>query len=59
MNGTSIIVGNVEKNFLRRNILLNIKGQYMKKSNNLEANVADNFLEREMLLNTKGQYMKE
>ena len=40
-------------------ILLNKKGQYMKKSNTLVGNVAYKFLKGEVLLNTKGQYTKE
>ena len=52
-------MGNVVNNFLRRAILLSIKGKYMKELNTLAGNVANNFLRREILLNIKGQYMNE
>ena len=51
--------GQCGKHFLIREILLNIKGQYMKESNTLAGNVANNFLIRDMLLNIKGWHMKE
>ena len=54
-----ITVGNVAKNFHIRNILLNIKGYYMKESISFAGNVANNFLERDILQNTEGKYMKE
>ena len=52
VNSSSIAVGNVAKNFLKRVNSLNTNGQYMKESNTLVGNVAKNFLMREMLLNT-------
>ena len=57
MKESNTHVGNVAKNFLRREILLDIKGQYMKESNTLAGNVAKNFLRGELLLNIKGRYM--
>ena len=45
-------------NFLKRQILLYIKGQHMKALNILAGNVTMKQLQREVLINTKGQYMK-
>ena len=53
------LVGNVAKNFLRRGILLDIKGHYMKESDTLVGDVEKNLLRKKILLNIKGQYMKE
>ena len=54
MKESKTLAGYVEKNFLRREILLNIKGQYIKESNALVGNVANNFLRREILPTVKG-----
>ena len=51
--------GQYGNNFLRREFLLNTKGECMKESNTLVGNAANNYLTREFLLNTKGQYMKD
>ena len=48
MKESNIIVGNVANNFLRRDPLLNTKGQYMKESNILVGNAAYNFFIREV-----------
>ena len=40
MKESNILVGNAAYNSLRREILLNTKGQYMKVSNILVGNVA-------------------
>ena len=52
-------MSNANNNLLRREVLLNIKGQYMKESNTLAGNADNNLLIREVLLNIKGQPMKE
>ena len=44
MKESNTLVGNVANNFLRRDILLYTKGQYMKESNTLVGNAANNFL---------------
>ena len=44
MKESNTCAGNVAKNFLRRQILLNIEGQYMKESNTLAGNVENNYL---------------
>ena len=44
---------------LKREILLNTSGEYIKESNIIAGNVARKFLGRDILLHTKGQYMKE
>ena len=49
----------VATKLLQRDILLDIKGQYMKESNTNAGNAIIKQLQREVLLNTKGQYMKE
>ena len=43
-----MLAGIAAKNFLRREILLNIKGQYMKESNTLAASVTIKQLQREV-----------
>ena len=53
------LVDSVANNFLMKEVLSYIKGQYMKESNTLAGNVANNFLVREILLNIKGQHTKE
>ena len=45
-------------NLLKRGILLNTKGQYMKESNTLAGNAGNNLLKRVILVNTKRQYIK-
>ena len=55
MKESNILVGNVVNNFLRKDIGLNTKGQYMKESKTLAGNAVNNFL-RDILLNTKGKY---
>ena len=59
MKVANILVGYATMKLLQREILLNIKGEYMKESNILVGNAACNSRTREILLNTKGQYMKE
>ena len=48
MKELSIAVDYAANNFLRRDILLNTKGQYMKESNTLVGNVTKNYHQREM-----------
>ena len=55
MKESNILVGNVVNNFLRRDIWLNIKGQYMKESNTLASNVTIKHLNKDILQNTKVQ----
>ena len=50
---------NATINQIKREILLNSRGQYMKESNTLEGNVISKLLKRDILHNTKGQYMKD
>ena len=50
---------NVIKNFLRENILLNIKGHIMQDSNTSASNVTIKQLQNQILLRTKGQCIKE
>ena len=57
MKESNILAGDVVHNFLRRDIWLHTKRQYMKESNTLAGNAVNNFL-RDILLNTKGKYMK-
>ena len=47
MKESNTPVDNATKNFLRREVLLNTKGQYMKESNTIVGNVVNNFLQRE------------
>ena len=54
MKESNSLAGNVAKNFLKREILLNIKRQYMKESNTLVGNVTNNFLKKNKWLNIKG-----
>ena len=58
MKESNSLVGNAANNFLRREVLLNTKGQYMKESNTLVGNVANNFLRRLILQNTISLYIK-
>ena len=57
--GVKYPCGQCVQHFLRKEVSLNTKVQYMKGSNTLVGNAANNFLRGEILLNTKGQYMKE
>ena len=50
MKESNTLADNVANNFLRKEILLDIKRQYMKESNTLVGNVAKNFLRRDILL---------
>ena len=43
----------------QQEVLLNIKGQYMKESNTLAGNAIIKQQQKEILLNTKEKYMKE
>ena len=54
MKESNTPVGNADNNSLKREILLNTKGEYMKESNTL---VGKNSLKKEILVRTKGQYM--
>ena len=58
MKESNSLAGNVAKNFLKRDKLLNIKGQHMKESKTLAGNVANNFLQRQVLPNTRECYIK-
>ena len=57
--GANTLVGNVTIKQLKRETLLNIKGQYMMGSNTLVGNATIKQQQKEVSLNTKGQYMKE
>ena len=48
MKESNTLVGIAANNFLREDILLNTKEQYMKESNTLVGNVGKNFHQREM-----------
>ena len=50
MKKSNIFAANAAKNFHRKDMLLNIKGQYMKESNSLADNVENNFPARKILL---------
>ena len=58
MNDSNSRPGNAANNFLRREILLNTKGQYMKESNILVGNVAYNSLKQEVLQDTISLHIK-
>ena len=58
MKELNTLANNVAKNFLKRDILLNTKGQYMKELNTLAGNVAIEHLIRKILPDTKGLYMR-
>ena len=55
MKALNIPAGYVVNNFLRKKILQNVYGQYMKESNILAAIAASTLLKRAMLFYTKGQ----
>ena len=60
MKESSTLAGNAANNFLRREVLLNTKGQYMKESNTLAGNAGKNALKKgNLILNIKGKHMKE
>ena len=71
MKESNILVSNVAYNSLRREVLLNTKGHYMKESNTIVGNAtikqsntpvgiaANDSMMRQLLQNTKGKYMKE
>ena len=58
MKESNTLVGNASNNFLRRDLFLNTKGQYMRESNTLVDYATINFLIRETKLNTKELSMK-
>ena len=58
MEESNTFVVNVIKNFLRENILLNIKG-HMQESNTYASNATIKQHLKKILLSTKGRYMKE
>ena len=57
MKAPNIPAGYVVNNFLRKKILQNVYGQYMKESNILADHMVNNFLMGEVFLNTTGEYM--
>ena len=58
MKDSIILAGNAAKNFLRRDLLIDTKEQYMKELNALVGYAGNNLL-RELWLNIKGWFMKE
>ena len=46
MKESNTLVGNVTKNFLRREMFLHTKGQYMKESDTFAGNATRNLLQR-------------
>ena len=44
MKESNSLVSDVTNNFQQKNVMLNTKGQFMKKSNTLADNVANYFL---------------
>ena len=51
-------MGNVVSNFLLKDTLLNIKGQYMKESITLAGNAIKIFFQRKVLPDTRELYIK-
>ena len=58
MKESNTLVCNVANNFPRRDLLLNIKGQYMKESNTLAGNAIITFVIREFSQDTKAINIK-
>ena len=57
MKESNTLVGNATIKQLQKEVLPNIKGQYMKDSNILADNATIKQLQKEVLANTRGQYM--
>ena len=58
-SGECYYTDNATRNFQKKDVLLNTKGQYMKESNTLADNAIGNLQVGEFLLYTKGKRMKE
>ena len=58
MKESNTLVGNAANSLLRREILMNTKGQYMKESNTLVGDAANTSLKRVVLQDTISLYIK-